>query len=704
MKITELLLPGFDPLQFLCKLGAAAREPVLVRSGRWVVLAWDPAERITWRREAEWEKLEAFLRRRRTRDRSGLPFIGGMIGYCSYDLGYALHGIAPSARDELKLPLLSLGVYDRALCWDGRRIVAIGDRAFRREVCDIHARPLPTAVIPPIEFSPSVSRRKYGHALRRTLRAIRDGSVYQLNYTYMLRGDADCDERQLFALLARRHPSPCMSYLETPETSLLSLSPEEFISLQGRRLRTCPIKGTRPRGTTPEEDRQQRAALLASGKEQAELNMITDLLRNDLGRIARPGSVRVRERRLVQQLPSVWHTYSVIDAELAGGRSAVDILRAMLPGGSVTGCPKARAMELIDDLEGMRRGPYTGSVILLSDDGSLGSSIIIRTAIARKRRLWVGVGGGIVDESDIASEYDETLRKAAPFLALKDGQVRFWVDGRPARPDSPLLKFLDGKNTRARGVFETLKVDEGRILFLSEHLKRLQRSAKLTGLRLPKNLRQIRAFLLRASRACPWSPARPAGRSPARTTPSGWDGPARLKVVCTDRHILIQSSELTLDAAEVGGIAVKIIPLTRRMPQAKALPYHREVAAHEVAVHDGFHEALLVDRQGFVREGAYSNIFWVEKGDIWTPGEGMLPGITRAAVLSIAKRLRVPMRFGLPTEKRLARADEAFLTRTTAGVVPVVRIESHAIGSGKPGPVTIRLRKAYTSLVMTKPQ
>lgn len=678
--LSSLDLPGFNPLQFLCKLGTAASEPVLVRTGRWIVLAWDPVERITWRREAEWGQLEALLRRRRTRGKSDLPFIGGMIGYGSYDLGYALHGIAPSARDELKLPLLSLGVYDRALCWDGRRLVAVGDTAFRREVCAIHARPLPTATIPQIVLSPSVSRREYGHALRRILRAIRDGDVYQLNYTYMLRGEADCDDRQLFALLARRHPSPCVSYLETPETSLLSLSPEEFVTLQGRRLRTCPIKGTRPRGTTPEEDRQQRAALLASGKEQAELHMITDLLRNDLGHIARPGSVRVRERRHVQRLPSVWHTYSVTEAELAGGRSAVDILRAMLPGGSVTGCPKARAMELIDDLEEMRRGPYTGSVVLLSDDGSLGSSIIIRTAVVRKRRLWVGVGGGIVDESDIASEYDETLRKAAPFLALKDGQVRFWVDGRPARPDSPLLKFLDGKSTRAFGVFETLRVDEGRILFLSEHLCRLQHSAKLTGLRLPKNLRQIRAFLLRASRACPWSPA-------------------RFKVVCTNNHVLIQSSELVLDAAEAGGIAVMTVPLTRRVPQAKALPYQREIAAHEAAIRRGFHEALLVDRQGFLREGAYSNIFWVEKGALWTPGEGMLPGITRAAVLRLAGRLKLRVRFGLPTRKCLILADEVFLTRTTAGVVPVVRIGGQAIGSGKPGPVTLELRREYERLL-----
>ncbi len=679
--LTHILdLPGFDPLQFLCKLGAAAREPVLVRSGRWVILAWNPVERITWRREAEWGKLEAILRRRRTNVRSGLPFIGGMIGYGSYELGYALHGIVPSARDELKLPLLSLGVYDRALCWDGSRLFAVGDRAFRREVCDIHARPLPTATIPLIKLSPSVSRQRYGHTLRRILRAIHDGDVYQLNYTYMLRGEVDCDDRQLFALLARRHPSPCMSYLETPEAALLSLSPEEFVTLRGQHLRTCPIKGTRPRGTTPEEDTQQRAALLASGKEQAELNMITDLLRSDLGRIARPGSVQVKERRLVQRLPSVWHTYSVIEAELADGRSAVDILRAMLPGGSVTGCPKARAMELIDDLEEMRRGPYTGLVILLGDDGSLESSIIIRTAIARKQRLWVGVGGGIVDESDIASEYDETLRKAAPFLALKDGQTRFWVDGRPARPDSPLLKFLDGKNTRARGVFETLRVDEGRILFLSEHLKRLQHSAKLTGLKPTENLRRIRSLLLHASRDCPWPLS-------------------RLKVVCTEKHVLLQASELVLDAAEAGGIAVMAVPLTRRVPQAKAFPYQREIAAHETAVRRGFHEALLVDSRGFVREGAYSNIFWVEKGELWTPGEGMLPGITRAAVLRLAGRLKLRVRFGLTARKRLTLADEVFLTRTTAGVVPVVRIESHAIGNGKPGSVTRRLRKAYEKAV-----
>jgi para-aminobenzoate synthetase component 1 len=570
-------------------------------------------------------------------------------------------------------------MYDHALCWDGRKLVAIGNNAFRREVCEIHGRPLPPATIPPIVFLPAVSRQKYGAAVRKTLREIHDGEVYQLNYTYMLRGETSCDIRQLFALLARRHPSPCMSYIETPEASLLSLSPEQFVSLQGRRLRTCPIKGTRPRGATPKEDQKRRSELLASGKEQAELNMITDLLRNDLGRIARPGSVRVREHRLIQQLPSVWHTYSVIEAELASGRSAADTLRAMLPGGSVTGCPKARAMELIDDLEEMRRGPYTGSVVLLSDDGSLDSSIIIRTAVARKRRLWVGVGGGIVAESNVTSEYDETLRKAAPFLALKDGQVRYWIDGRKVCPGDSLLRLLDGNNARAQGVFETLKVDDGRILFLSEHLNRLRHSAKLTGLRLSKNPREIRVLLLRASRTCPWPLT-------------------RLKVVCTKGHVLLQASELVIDLAEADNSRVTCVPLERRLPAAKALPYHLEFAAHRTALKKGFHEALLINKKGQITEGAFSNVFWVEKGVLWTPEAGVLLGITREKVLLLARKKKIKIKFDSPTLARLRAADEIFLTRSTAGVVPVIRIENKKIGDGRAGRMTVKLRDEYKYL------
>jgi para-aminobenzoate synthetase component 1 len=683
MKITNLLLPGFNPLQFLCKLQPDVDAPVLMRLGRWTVLAWNPTERITWRRKPKWEQLDAILRSRRQSRHTDLPFIGGLIGYASYDLGYELQGVVSHARDELRFPLLSFGVYDHALCWDGTRLVAIGDAAFRREVQRTHLRPLPSTVIPPMTLTPSVTPREYGHALRRTFRAIRDGEVYQLNYTYAFRGKADGDSRALFSLLARNSPAPFMSYVETEEGALLSLSPEQFVSCRGRHLRTCPIKGTRPRGKTPAEDRHFLRELLRSEKEAAELNMITDLLRNDIGRVAIPGSVRVRAHRNVQKLPSVWHTYSVIEAELARGRSRVDVLRAMLPGGSVTGCPKARAMELIDELEGVRRGPYTGTMIILSDDGSMDSSIIIRTVAVRGNKLWVGVGGGIVHGSTVAAEFDETLRKATPFLALAEGQQRFWIDGRPAASHDARLQNLDARNPQAHGVFETLRVDAGYVRFLHDHLRRLRQSVSFMQIKPPSNLRHIRTFIHRAARACPWESA-------------------RLKVVCTGRHVLLRTEELILDARESSGIAASVMPLMRRRPGVKALPYHREMAAHDKAVSHGFGEAFLWNSSGFIPEGAHSNVFWVERGELWTPGEGMLPGITRAVVLRLARRLRLSVHFDLPTPLRLRHADEVFLTRTTAGIVPVVRIDRRVIGNGKPGRITRLLQESFEKLLAVR--
>ncbi len=675
VKTTSLTLLGFDPMQFLCKLDEDAVEPALVRLGAWTVLAWNPSERIAWDKKLHWNELRSLMRKRRQANKADLPFIGGLIGYASYDLGYSLHGIALHAKDELRLPLLSLGIYEQALCFDGSRLIAVGSSAFVKEVEAIHRRPLPDAAIPSITFTPSVTRATYARAIRRIHRAILAGDVYQLNYTYFLRAQADTDLKQLFALLCRRHSSPCAAYLATPETTLLSLSPEEFVSLQRGRLSACPIKGTRPRGRTKSEDLRQRTALLASEKEKTELNMITDLLRNDLGRIAKPGSVVVTERRSVDMLPSVWHTSARIEADIAREYSAVDVLERMLPGGSITGCPKARAMELIDDLEPIRRGPYTGTTVVLSDDGSLHSSILIRTAIARGKRLWVGVGGGIVHASTAAAEYEETIQKAAPFLALAQGQILHWIDGREVGSDDSRLDQLKPDNPRANGVFETLRVERGRIVNCSDHLKRLQRSATLIDLELPMEIPEIYSQLLSTAKSRAWLLG-------------------RMKIVCTADHVLIRLQELIIDrAVQECGTAVTFVRLQRKNPEAKALPYNRETAAHRHALQRGFGEALLLDSDGNVREGAYSNLFWVERGVLCTPDEGMLPGITRKKVLRIAKQLKIAVRFSTPSVKQLRSADEIFLTRSTVGIMPVVRIDRHRIADGQPGPVTHRLQR-----------
>jgi para-aminobenzoate synthetase component 1 len=202
--------------------------------------------------------------------------------------------------------------------------------------------------------------------------------------------------------------------------AIVSASPEPFVSLDAAgRIRTDPIKGTRPRGPTREEDRELAAELLASGKDRAENTMIVDVLRNDLGRVCRPGSVRVPRLWRLERTPSVQHLVSTVTGRLAPGRDAFDLLSATFPGGSITGAPKIRAMELIEALEPVRRGPYCGAALWVDAAGAMGSSILIRTFVADGRRLTLHVGGGITWRSDPAAEWEETRAKArGPLRAI----------------------------------------------------------------------------------------------------------------------------------------------------------------------------------------------------------------------------------------------------------------------------------------------
>ena len=208
-----------------------------------------------------------------------------------------------------------------------------------------------------------------------------------------------------------------MAYLEvSADLQILSASPERFIKTDGKMIHTYPIKGTVARGKTPEEDEAQRQILLNSEKEKAELNMITDLLRNDLGKISKTGSVNVVEHRVARPFPSIWHSYSHVQGELAV--SPVEALLSMVPGGSITGCPKIRAMEIIHELEWCKRGIYTGTIGMIEPNGDLDFNIAIRTLIKEKTKLYLQVGGGLVYDSELDLEWEEIFNKARPFLLL----------------------------------------------------------------------------------------------------------------------------------------------------------------------------------------------------------------------------------------------------------------------------------------------
>jgi para-aminobenzoate synthetase component 1 len=264
-----------------------------------------------------------------------------------------------------------------------------------------------------VSLRSSFGRSDYLKAVERVREYIIAGDIFQANLSQ--RFEAPLAERpwSLYRRLRTSNPAPFAAFLDLPDGAILSASPERFLHVDAAgRVETRPIKGTRPRGVGPEHDAALGQALLESPKDRAENLMIVDLMRNDLSRVCAPGTVRVSELFALEQYATVHHLVSTVVGELAPGADALDLLRAAFPGGSITGAPKLRAMEIIAELERIQRGVYCGSIGYWSLTGELDTSIAIRTAVARGGRVYFSAGGGVVADSDAAEEYQETLDKA----------------------------------------------------------------------------------------------------------------------------------------------------------------------------------------------------------------------------------------------------------------------------------------------------
>ena len=370
------------------------------------------------------------------------PFLGGLAGYLAYDLGHRLERLPTISADDQGLPLLRLALHDWVLAWDrrtgaawlgGRALDGDNERLDRRlaEVRERVGRPrggAPAGESPPaaFEFRSGLDRPAYEAGVEVIRDRIARGDIYQANLTRRLETPFDGDPWPLYRRLRTGDPSLFSAYLDIgPGRAILSASPEPFLAVdRAGRVSTDPIKGTRPRGRTREEDRALACELLASGKDRAENVMIVDVLRNDLGRVCRPGSVRVPRLCRLERTAAVQHLVSTVTGRLAPGRDAFDVLASSFPGGSITGAPKIRAMEILEELEPVRRGPYTGAIGWFGPDGAMATSIVIRTFVADGRRLSLHVGGGITYQSDPAAEWEETVAKArGPLTAIGGVEV-----------------------------------------------------------------------------------------------------------------------------------------------------------------------------------------------------------------------------------------------------------------------------------------
>ncbi|MDG2967144.1 aminodeoxychorismate synthase component I [Pseudomonas extremaustralis] len=355
-----------------------------------------------------------------------LPFAGGLIGYLSYDFGRHLEPLPHQAVDDLHLPDARFGLYAWALVSDHQaqtsqlvfhptlvnserqRLISLFGRAGAATAATFKLHG---------PMTPDISAQTYAQAIARIHDYIQAGDCYQVNFTQRFRAACSGDPWVAYCALREACPTPFSGFQSlSDDGAVLSLSPERFVRISQRQVETRPIKGTRPRGLTPTEDAANAAELLASPKDRAENLMIVDLLRNDLGRTCRTGSVSVPELFSLETYPNVHHLVSSVTGELADDKDALDLIAGSFPGGSITGAPKIRAMQIIDELEPTRRGLYCGSLVYLDVRGEMDSSIAIRSLLVKDGQVCCWGGGGIVADSQWEAEYQESLTKVRVLL------------------------------------------------------------------------------------------------------------------------------------------------------------------------------------------------------------------------------------------------------------------------------------------------
>ena len=415
----------------------------LVKDGKTFTINGKPETETTFE-----DYMREYLNTHEDKNDSRLPLVSGAVGYFSYDYGRKQMGVPSGEKDLVTIPEAVLTFYDCFVVEDcqekrtylvsngisGNAAAQIGAmekailesaEAGKPEEPEIgEKKKFGNGMITEnshrekfkIQVHPNFEKEEYKQAVDRMIRYIIEGDIYIANMTQQLTIESEKQPLDVFYDLRKNNPSPFGGYLDFGDYQIVCASPERFLKMKDRHVNTRPIKGTRKRGATPEEDEMLRQELVDSGKDKSELLMIVDLERNDLNRVCKPGSVKVTELFTVEEYATVFHLVSNIEGELEEGKNFADLLEATFPGGSITGAPKYRAMEIIDELEHGRRNLYTGSIGYLTLDGDCDFNIVIRTALHKDGRYHLGVGGGITAESELEFEYEETLQKAKAVL------------------------------------------------------------------------------------------------------------------------------------------------------------------------------------------------------------------------------------------------------------------------------------------------
>ena len=383
--------------------------------------------------------LQEELNKYKTINNTHLPFIGGAVGYLSYDLGNYIENLPRAAKDDLNVYDLYFGLYNYVIVIDHleeKTQIATPDIDIEKEKSileEVESRIINAnkngidsicyekKEVEPVKLNSNFTKDEFEKSVQKVKDYIRSGDIYQANLTQRFNGKTVLSSYELYRDLRNISPAPFGAYLNFEDFNILSNSPERFIKCIDRKIETRPIKGTRPRGKTKEEDLNLQEELRNSEKDRAELLMIVDLERNDIGRISKIGSVKVPELFVIEPYANVNHLVATVVGEVEDGKDSIDVIKATFPGGSITGAPKIRSMEIIDELEPTQRNVYTGSIGYIGFNGDMDLNIAIRTIVKKDDDVYFQVGGGMTWGSNPSDEYQETLDKAKSIMKALRG-------------------------------------------------------------------------------------------------------------------------------------------------------------------------------------------------------------------------------------------------------------------------------------------
>ena len=409
--------------------------------GRYSFIGFNPFKIIKYKntKENPLDNLRNELNKYKVENNTHLPFIGGAVGYLSYDLGNYIEHLPRTAKDDTNVYDLYFGLYNLVIVIDHlenktyiatpnlniekeeKLIVDIENKIKKAEINGIEEICYEEKNVEPIKLNSNFTKANFENSVRRVQDYIRQGDIYQANLTQRFNGKTTLSSYELYRDLRKVSPAPFGALLNFEHSKILSNSPERFIKCIDNKVETRPIKGTRPRGKTIEEDLRLQDELRNSEKDRAELLMIVDLERNDIGRVSKIGSVKVPELFVIEPYANVNHLVATVEGRLKDNLDCIDVIKATFPGGSITGAPKIRAMEIIDELEPTQRNVYTGSIGYIGFNGDMDLNIAIRTIIKQGENVYFQVGGGMTWDSNPEDEYQETLDKAKSIMKALRG-------------------------------------------------------------------------------------------------------------------------------------------------------------------------------------------------------------------------------------------------------------------------------------------